>query len=86
MDPQPQLSSNGASDEQLRNEPTRDSLTSRQLPEMTLSKGDEISLTAAPPPIPHYLDATGRALHRFSVEGVGIGMLDFIMMLNSFFI
>jgi sorbose reductase len=55
-------------------EPTRESLVSRQLPEMTLSTGDETSKTAPPLPIPHYLDATGRALYRFSVEGNAICM------------
>jgi hypothetical protein len=75
MDPPPRPSPNGALNPQLQNEPSRESLTARQLPEMTLSTGDETSLTAAPPPIPHYLDATGRALHRFSVEGVGISTL-----------
>jgi sorbose reductase len=53
---------------------SRESLVNRQLPEMTLSTGDETSKTALPLPIPHYLDATGRALYRFSVEGNAICM------------
>jgi hypothetical protein len=59
-------------------------LTSRQLPEMALSKGDEISFTAPPAPIPHYLDATGRAVWRFSVEGVGVGMFDICLNVHEF--
>lgn len=55
-------------------EPTRSSLVSRQLPEMVLSKGDESSMTAPPPPFPHYLDATGRAVYRFAVEGNAVSM------------
>ncbi|KAF2429320.1 NAD(P)-binding protein [Tothia fuscella] len=51
---------------------SREDLTSRQLPEMTLSTGDETSNTAAPPPMPHYLDNTGRALYRFGIEGCGV--------------
>lgn len=53
-------------------EPTRSGLVNRQLPEMTLSTGDEASMTAPPPPIPHYLDTTGRALYRFAVEGTAV--------------
>lgn len=47
----------------------RDSLTSRTLPFMTLSDGSEASATGPPPPLPHYLNAEGRALARFAVEG-----------------
>ena len=47
----------------------RDALSSRVLPFMTLSRGDEASLTAPPPPMPHYLNSEGRALARFAVEG-----------------
>lgn len=57
-----------------QDEPSRDSLVNRELPEMTLSKGDEISNTAPPVPTPHYLDATGRALFRFEVEGRAVGV------------
>lgn len=31
----------------------RDALTSRILPQMTLSTGDETSMTGPPPPMPH---------------------------------
>ncbi|USW48145.1 Putative short-chain dehydrogenase/reductase SDR, NAD(P)-binding domain superfamily [Septoria linicola] len=47
----------------------RDALTSRTLPFMTLSDGSESSMTGPPPPIPHYLNAEGRVLARFAVEG-----------------
>ena len=47
----------------------RDALTERVLPRMTLSTGDESSLTGPPPPPPHYLNAEGRARFRFEVEG-----------------
>lgn len=47
----------------------RDALSSRVLPFMTLSNGEEASLTAPPPPMPHYLNTEGRALARFTVEG-----------------
>ena len=47
----------------------RNALTSRVLPMMTLSKGDEASLTGPPAPIPHYISAEGRARLRFEVEG-----------------
>ncbi|KAI9834055.1 MAG: hypothetical protein M1819_003340 [Sarea resinae] len=47
----------------------RDALTNRKLPEMQLSDGSFGSMTGPPPPMPHYLDATGRALRRFAVEG-----------------
>ncbi|PIB01709.1 putative NADP-dependent mannitol dehydrogenase [Cercospora beticola] len=47
----------------------RDALTSRTLPFMTLSDGSESSLAGPPPPLPHYLNAEGRALARFAVEG-----------------
>lgn len=47
----------------------RDALSSRILPFMTLSNGDEASLTAPPPPMPHYLNSEGRALARFAIEG-----------------
>jgi len=48
---------------------SRDALTSRVLPQMTLSTGDEASLTGPPAPMPHYLNAEGRARLRFEVEG-----------------
>ncbi|KAK4635058.1 NADP-dependent mannitol dehydrogenase [Fulvia fulva] len=47
----------------------RDDLTSRTLPFMKLSDGSEASMTSPPPPLPHYLNAEGRALARFAVEG-----------------
>jgi hypothetical protein len=47
----------------------RDALASRVLPQMTLSKGDEASLTGPPAPTPHYLSGEGKALKRFEVEG-----------------
>ncbi|KXS96039.1 hypothetical protein AC578_2272 [Pseudocercospora eumusae] len=47
----------------------RDKLTSRTLPFMTLSDGSEASMTGPPAPLPHYLNAEGRALARFAVEG-----------------
>ncbi|KAL9534697.1 NADP-dependent mannitol dehydrogenase [Sphaerulina musiva] len=47
----------------------RESLTARVLPFMTLSDGSESSQTAPPAPLPHYLNAEGRALARFAVEG-----------------
>jgi len=47
----------------------RDDLSSRTLPFMTLSDGSEASMTGPPPPLPHYLNAEGRALARFAVEG-----------------
>lgn len=53
----------------------RDALSSRVLPFMTLSNGDEASLTAPPPPMPHYLNAEGRALARFAVEGNVVSMV-----------
>ena len=31
--------------------------------------GSEASMTGPPPPLPHYLNAEGRALARFAVEG-----------------
>ncbi|OCK91512.1 NAD(P)-binding protein [Cenococcum geophilum 1.58] len=50
----------------------RDALVNRQLPQMQLSDGSSSSFTAPPPPPPHYLDAEGRAQHRFAVEGNAI--------------
>jgi sorbose reductase len=57
-----------------QDEPSRSSLVNRQLPEMRVSTGDETSMTAPPPPIPRYLDGTGRALYRFAVEGNAVSM------------
>lgn len=51
----------------------RDALTSRTLPFMTLSDGSDASLTAPPPPMPHYLNNEGRAVARFAVEGGVVG-------------
>lgn len=42
---------------------------------MTLSDGSPASLTRPPPPMPHYLNAEGRALARFAVEGNVVGEL-----------
>ena len=50
----------------------RASLTSRTLPQMTLSDGSPSSMTGPPPPMPHYLTAEGRAIKRFAVEGNAI--------------
>ena len=50
----------------------RASLTSRILPQMTLSDGSTSSMTGPPPPMPHYLTAEGRAIKRFAVEGNAI--------------
>ncbi|KAI4730383.1 NAD(P)-binding protein [Aureobasidium sp. EXF-10728] len=47
----------------------RDALSSRAIPFMELSDGTDASLTAPPPPLPHYLNAEGRAMARFAVEG-----------------
>ncbi|KAK3115690.1 hypothetical protein LTR53_004706 [Teratosphaeriaceae sp. CCFEE 6253] len=47
----------------------RDSLTSREIQFMELSDGSAASLTGPPPPLPHYLNAEGRAIARFAVEG-----------------
>lgn len=52
----------------------RDDLTSRTLPFMKLSDGSEASMTSPPPPLPHYLNAEGRALARFAVEGNVVSM------------
>lgn len=50
----------------------RQALTARSIPHMTLSSGDASSMTGPPPPMPHYLNAEGRAIRRFAVEGVAI--------------
>lgn len=47
----------------------REALSSRAIPFMELSDGSAASLTAPPPPLPHYLNAEGRAMARFAVEG-----------------
>jgi sorbose reductase len=47
----------------------RDALTSRILPQMTLSKGDETSLTGPPAPASRFLKAQERAAKRFEVHG-----------------
>ena len=47
----------------------RDSLTTRTIEFMELSDGSDASLTAPPAPLPHYLNAEGRAIARFAVEG-----------------
>lgn len=54
----------------------RDALSSRKLPQMVLSDGSDSSLTAPPPPLPHYVSAEGRAVARFAVEGNAISMSD----------
>ncbi|KAI9806160.1 MAG: hypothetical protein M1833_004567 [Piccolia ochrophora] len=50
----------------------RDALTQRTLPQIQLSDGSASSLTGPPPPMPHYLNAAGRAQKRFAVEGNAI--------------
>ncbi|PMD24741.1 NAD(P)-binding protein [Hyaloscypha hepaticicola] len=50
----------------------RDALTSRILPQMTLSKGDETSLTRPPAPASRFLKAQERAAKRFEVHGNAI--------------
>ena len=57
------------------NTSARDALVNRQLPEMVLSDGSPASLTGPPPPMPHYLNAEGRAMKRFEVEGNAISAL-----------
>ncbi|KEQ73209.1 NAD(P)-binding protein [Aureobasidium namibiae CBS 147.97] len=47
----------------------RNALSARAIPFMELSDGSDASLTAPPPPLPHYLNAEGRAMARFAVEG-----------------
>jgi len=47
----------------------RDALTSRILPQMVLSKGDETSMTAPPAPTPPSLTVEDRARSRFAVRG-----------------
>lgn len=47
----------------------RDALTSRVLPQMVFSKGDETSKTAPPRPLPSSVNAEGRAKLRFEVQG-----------------
>ncbi|KAG9947540.1 NAD(P)-binding protein, partial [Aureobasidium melanogenum] len=47
----------------------RAALSARAIPFMELSNGTDASLTAPPPPLPHYLNAEGRAMARFAVEG-----------------
>ncbi|KAG9523080.1 NAD(P)-binding protein, partial [Aureobasidium melanogenum] len=47
----------------------RAALSARAIPFMELSNGTDTSLTAPPPPLPHYLNAEGRAMARFAVEG-----------------
>ncbi|KAI9818806.1 MAG: hypothetical protein M1827_007626 [Pycnora praestabilis] len=53
----------------------RAALTARQIPTMTLSTGTSSSLTGPPPPMPHYLNAAGRAERRFAVEGNAISTI-----------
>ncbi|TVY55689.1 NADP-dependent mannitol dehydrogenase [Lachnellula cervina] len=50
----------------------RDALTSRVLPQMVFSKGDETSKTAPPRPLPSSVNAEGRAKLRFEVQGNAI--------------
>ncbi len=47
----------------------RDALSSRILPQMTLSKGDEASPTCPPAPASRFLKAQERAAKRFEVHG-----------------
>lgn len=51
----------------------RDNLKTRTIEYMTLSDGSDTSLTAPPPPLPHYLKPEGRAIARFAVEGNVVG-------------
>lgn len=51
----------------------REDLTSRTLPFMELSDGTEASMTGPPAPLPHYLNAEGRSMARFAVEGNIVG-------------
>ncbi|KAK6000680.1 hypothetical protein QM012_003405 [Aureobasidium pullulans] len=50
----------------------RAALSARAIPFMELSNGTDASLTAPPPPLPHYLNAEGRAMARFAVEGSAV--------------
>lgn len=50
----------------------RDALSTRILPQMTLSDGSDSSMTGPPAPMPHYITPDGRAQLRFSVEGNAI--------------
>lgn len=54
----------------------REELTSRTLPFMKLSNGTEASMTGPPAPLPHYLNAEGRSMARFAVEGNIVGADD----------
>lgn len=60
----------------------RESLTSRALPEMVLSTGDNSSMTGPPAPMPHYLTSDGRAIKRFEIEGNAISMSSFSRVLD----
>jgi sorbose reductase len=50
----------------------REDLTSRILPQVILSTGDEASLTAPPAPPPYYVNPEGRARLRFEIEGIAM--------------
>ena len=52
----------------------RAALTTRVIPHMTFSDGSASSMTGPPPPMPHYLNAEGRAIKRFAVEGNAVCM------------
>jgi hypothetical protein len=54
---------------------TRDALTARVLPEMTLGTGAPGSLTAPLPPLLSDLSASQRAAERFAVKGNAISMI-----------
>lgn len=49
---------------------------------MKLSDGSEFSMTGPPPPFPHYLNAEGRAVARFAVEGNVVGSSTFSRLPN----
>lgn len=52
---------------------------------MKLSDGSEASMTGPPAPLPHYLNAEGRSLARFAVEGNIVGRQHFKDELSKYF-
>lgn len=58
----------------------RAALFARAIPFMQLSNGTDTSLTAPPPPLPHYLNAEGRAMARFAVEGNAVSMYNQLLL------
>lgn len=61
----------------------RAALSARAIPFMELSNGTDTSLTAPPPPLPHYLNAEGRAMARFAIEGNAVSMYNQIWLTRS---